>query len=82
MKQLKWISVKERKPKCSKNKDALGTPVLIWPRDPMDYPGIDGQVYYGRRATGNRPTFYKYGLAIVGVTHWMYMPDGPEGEKE
>lgn len=74
---MTWISVKKRHPKCSRNKDSLGIPVLIWPRNPQpEQGGIDGHAYFGRRATG-RPRFYKYGAEIQGVTHWMPLPDGP-----
>ena len=80
----KWISVKEKKPSCSRVPDAFGTPVLIWPRNPplhheeeCNIDGFaDGFAYYGRRATG-RPAFYLYGAEIHGVTHWQLLPKGP-----
>jgi hypothetical protein len=74
-----WISVNDRKPTCKRDQNAIGTPVLIWPRNPSSNPynGLDGFAYYGRRATG-RLAFYLYGAEIRGVTHWMPMPDGPE----
>ncbi len=76
-----WLSVEMVKPRCSRDKDALGEPVLIWPRNPKGYEhhGLDGHAYYGRRATG-RPAFYKHGAEIHGVTHWMPMPKGPNVE--
>jgi hypothetical protein len=77
---MKWLPVEMIKPLCHRDPDALGTPVLIWPRNPIGEPygGVDGHAYYGRRATGNRPCFYKYGSEITGVTHWMPLPDGPK----
>lgn len=71
-----WLDVNSVLPPCSRDENALGTPVLIWPRNP-DNNDIDGHAYYGRRATG-RPAFYKHGARIHGVTHWMPMPKGPE----
>jgi hypothetical protein len=78
---MKWIPVTEKKPRCSRNPEEFGTPVLIWPRGKNRY-GEDtgGFCYYGRRATG-RPEFYLFGAVVPGVTHWMPMPAGP-GEKE
>ena len=73
---MKWLDVKKTKPLCSRDKHVLGTPVLIWPRNPLEQDNVDGHAYYGRRATG-RPAFYKYGAEILGVTHWMNLPDGP-----
>lgn len=72
-----WISVKEAKPPCSRNKSAPGIPVLIWPRNPERIvSGPEGYCYYGRRATG-RPAFYLFGAEIHGVTYWQYLPNGP-----
>jgi hypothetical protein len=70
-----WLEVVMIKPRCPRKLDALGEPVLIWPRNPHGFEA-DGHAYYGRRATG-KPTFYKYGAEIHGVTHWMPMPAGP-----
>jgi hypothetical protein len=67
-----WLSIEKVKPKCSRDPDALGVPVLIWPRKTHEY----GVAYYGRRATG-KPAFYLYGAEISGVTHWMPLPLGP-----
>lgn len=74
---MKWISIDTARPTCSNDPDALGTPVLIWPRDNHTdrQHSMDGFAYYGRRATG-RPTFYLFGAEIHGVTHWMPMPEG------
>lgn len=79
---MKWIPVTSKKPPCSRKPDALGTPVLIWPRNPEPFSkqegyGCDGFCYYGRRATG-RPVFYLFGAEIHGVTHWIEMPKGPK----
>jgi len=74
---MQWLNVKDAKPKCSRNVDALGTPVLIWPRNPtQNETGVDGFAYYGRRVTG-KPTFYIFGAEVLGVTHWMPLPNGP-----
>ena len=67
-----WIPVGKKKPYCARNQDALGTPVLIWPRR-----DTDGFAYYGKRATGNHATFYLHGAVLDGVTHWMALPKGP-----
>lgn len=72
----KWLDVKMVKPPCPRGKEALGTPVLIWPRNPFLSSDIDGFCYYGKRATG-RAAFYLYGREIHGVTHWQPMPKGP-----
>ena len=72
-----WISVKDKKPPCKRNPDALGTPVLIWPRSPIGHDDTNAFCYYGRRATG-RPAFYLYGAEIHGVTHWQPLPEGPQ----
>ncbi len=79
---MKWISVFDAKPKCKRSADAFGTPVLIWPRNPMihESDNVDGFCYYGRRATA-RPAFYLFGAEIHGVTHWQYLPKGPTGKK-
>ena len=72
-----WLKVEMVKPECPRDPDAFGAPVLIWPRNPHgNNSGIDGHCYYGRRATG-KPAFYKYGAEILGVTHWMPMPNEP-----
>ncbi len=67
-----WIKVSDRKPRCPRAKDALGTEVLIFPRGPHGYI----QACYGKRATG-KPTFYMHGAEIHGVTHWMPLPANP-----
>lgn len=76
-----WIDLKVKKPPCKRDPDALGTPVLIWPRSPavngQDKGSYDGFCYYGKRATG-RPAFYLFGAEIHGVSHWQPMPDGPK----
>ena len=74
-----WISVKTKRPPCSRNPDAPGTPVLYWPVTTADSEafGMDGFCYYGRRATG-RPEFYLFGAVVPGVTHWQPMPKGPK----
>jgi len=76
-----WLKVGMVKPRCPRDPDALGEPVLIWPRNPQgeEHSGVDGHAYYGRRATG-RPAFYKHGAEIRGVTHWMPMPKGPNAK--
>ena len=73
-----WLDVKMVKPECKRDPEALGTAVLIWPRNPQDerQPDVDGFAYYGRRATG-KPAFYLYGAEIHGVTHWQPLPKGP-----
>jgi len=78
----KWIPVSSIKPPCKRDPDALGTPVLIWPRNgglPAQY-GCDGFAYYGRRATG-RPDFYIHGVPLPKVTHWMPRPKGPRKDR-
>jgi hypothetical protein len=73
--ELRWLKVKEIKPYCSRDPNASGTAVLIWPHNPAGVL-VDGHAYYGRRATG-RPAFYKHGAELHGVTHWMPLPEGP-----
>lgn len=75
--RIYWVSVKDYKPPCSSNPDILGTEVLIWPRD-ISHAGTsdNATAFYGRRVTG-RPEFYKYGAIINGITHWAYLPEGP-----
>ena len=68
----RWIPVGKKKPYCARDRGALGTPVLVWPRK-----DTDGFAYYGRRATGNHAAFYLHGAVLEGVTHWMPMPKGP-----
>ena len=67
-----WLPVSSVKPYCPRSLDALGTPVLIWPRL-----NTDGFAYYGKRATGHHATFYLHGAVLEGVTHWQPMPKGP-----
>ena len=75
-----WIPVSMVKPPCKRNSNALGIPVLIWPRNPspQDLRAVqpDGFCYYGKRATGHS-TFYLYGAEIYGVKFWQPMPKGP-----
>ena len=77
----RWLPVSSVKPYCPRDVNALGTPVLIWPRSPKaalkSMGGADGFAYYGRRAT-NYPAFYIHGAEIPGVTHWMPLPKGPK----
>ena len=80
---MKWISVKDRKPKAPKG-DKLGVPILVC----RELTLMERQLgtldrllaYYGRRATG-RPCFYLWGTELHGVTHWMPMPAPPEAER-
>jgi len=72
-----WFSVEMIRPRCPRDPDALGTPILIWPRNPMNNDTGVGFAYYGRRATG-KPAFHLFGAEIFGVTHWMPMPEGPK----
>ena len=74
-----WISVETRLPKCARSRNAYGTPVLIWPTNPMSHESdaVDGFCYYGKRATGS-PEFYLYGTVIHGVEYWQPMPGGPK----
>lgn len=75
-----WVSIKDSFPPCSRDRDALGVEVLVWPRDLLRGPeAIGGTAFYGRRATGRGyASFYKYGAVIDGITHWAYLPGGPE----
>jgi hypothetical protein len=75
---MNWISVNDKLPSCSRNPDARGVAVLIWPRTPLDNTDVDGFCYFGRRATGQSAFFYLFGSEINGVTHWMPMPEGPK----
>lgn len=74
-----WWDVKSRrKPPCSRNPEAPGTPVLVWPCvDVSTGEKVVQQAYYGRRATG-RPAFYLYGAEIHGVRCWAHIPGVPE----
>ena len=74
-----WIRVSERLPRCKRDVNSAGTPVLIWPRNPMfhESDAIDGFCYYGKRTTGYA-TFYLFGAEITGVTHWMPLPEPPK----
>ena len=78
MSKPSWILVSKKKPPCPRGSIALGTPVLIWPRNPdtLRGGGVDGFAYYGRRASGY-PAFYLHGAVLHGVTHWMPLPTGP-----
>ena len=75
--QMKWISVKEALPKCLRRKRGsfCCVVVLIWPRDPMQT-ACNGFTYYGQLA--GRPEFFTEGGPVMGVTHWMPMPEGPK----
>lgn len=78
-----WWDVKSRrKPPCSRNPEAPGTPVLVWPYlDPSTGKKVVQQAYYGRRATG-RPAFYLHGAEIHGVRCWAHMPGVPDEFRE
>lgn len=68
-----WINVNDKLPRCSRDENALGVEVLIWPR-------VNGEAtaFYGRRATG-RPDFYKYGATMPPrIKFWMALPKGPK----
>jgi len=69
-----WISIKDAKPKYSRSKNSLGTPVLVWPRQGL---ANDGFAYYGKRLS-DKPNFYLYGAVLDGITHWQPMPEGPK----
>jgi len=74
-----WRQVKSKKPKCSRQAESFGTPVLIWPfKDVQDGQQKVMQAYYGCRIT-NEPNFYLYGAIIHDVTHWMPLPEPPPG---
>jgi hypothetical protein len=76
---IEWVAVDDNLPKCSKDRNALGVEVLVWPRDLLrGCDAIGATAFYGRRATGRGyAAFYKYGAVIDGITHWAYLPDGP-----
>ncbi|MBR8123268.1 DUF551 domain-containing protein [Burkholderia multivorans] len=67
-----WISVDERLPKFDRKAGSFGTEVLIWP--PME--SGERTAFFGRRV-GTKPSFYRYGAPVYGVTHWMPLPDAP-----
>ena len=67
--ELYWRDAKKEKPRYSRKKDALGTPVIVWSE------GEVKQAFYGTRAS-NRPDFYLYG-AVLEVSWWMPMPPAP-----
>ncbi len=72
-----WLPVKPVKPLCPRDPNALGTPVLVWPRHRPNVYGLDGFCYYGRRASAH-PNFYLFGAVIHGITHWQPLPKGPK----
>ncbi|KGC02943.1 hypothetical protein DM81_3435 [Burkholderia multivorans] len=67
-----WISVDERLPKFDRKAGSFGTEVLIWP--PME--SGERTAFFGRRVS-TKPSFYRYGAPVYGVTHWMPLPDAP-----
>ncbi|MBU9293055.1 DUF551 domain-containing protein [Burkholderia multivorans] len=69
-----WISVGDRLPKFERKAGSMGTEVLIWP--PME--SGERTAFFGRRIS-TKPSFYRYGAAVHGVTHWMPIPAPPVG---
>lgn len=72
----KWISVKDRLPKCDTQPDSFGVEVLVWPQ-PHGVGMGQATAFYGARVT-DEPDFYLHGALVCGVTHWMPLPEGPQ----
>ncbi|KVE08407.1 DUF551 domain-containing protein [Burkholderia anthina] len=67
-----WISVDEKLPTCNRKAGSLGVEVLIYPAMETG----ERTAFFGRRIS-QKPTFYRYGAAVHGITHWMPLPDEP-----
>ncbi|MDF3115828.1 DUF551 domain-containing protein [Burkholderia semiarida] len=71
-----WISVDEKLPTCNRKAGTLGVEVLIYPAMQTG----ERTAFFGRRIS-QKPTFYRYGAPVHGVTHWMPLPDEPTPRK-
>ncbi|MDS0850084.1 DUF551 domain-containing protein [Burkholderia cenocepacia] len=67
-----WITVEERLPTCNRKAGSLGVEVLIYPAMETG----ERTAFFGRRIS-QKPTFYRYGAPVQGVTHWMPLPAEP-----
>ncbi|MCA7953902.1 DUF551 domain-containing protein [Burkholderia seminalis] len=67
-----WISVDQKLPTCNREAGSLGVEVLIYPAMETG----ERTAFFGRRIS-QKPTFYRYGAPVHGVTHWMPLPDAP-----
>ncbi|MCA8113861.1 DUF551 domain-containing protein [Burkholderia cepacia] len=67
-----WISIDEKLPTCNRKAGSLGVEVLIYPAMETG----ERTAFFGRRIS-QKPTFYRYGAPVHGVTHWMPLPDAP-----
>ncbi|WP_322067965.1 DUF551 domain-containing protein [Burkholderia cenocepacia] len=67
-----WITVEERLPICNRKAGSLGVEVLIYPAMETG----ERTAFFGRRIS-QKPTFYRYGAPVHGVTHWMPLPAEP-----
>jgi hypothetical protein len=72
---MRWVSIKERLPKCDNEKDSFGVEVIVYPYI-GDCDSAVGTAFFGKRITCN-PSFYKYGALIDGITHWQPLPKAP-----
>ncbi|MGN8184539.1 DUF551 domain-containing protein [Burkholderia sp. 22088] len=67
-----WIRIDEKLPTCNRKAGSLGVEVLIYPAMETG----ERTAFFGRRIS-QKPTFYRYGAPVHGVTHWMPLPDAP-----
>ncbi|VWD01485.1 hypothetical protein BLA17378_05268 [Burkholderia aenigmatica] len=72
-----WVSVDEKLPSCKRKHGTLGVEVLIWPAMESG----ERTAFFGRRIS-QKPTFYRYGAPVHGVTHWMPLPAEPPRAQE
>ncbi|WP_446903053.1 DUF551 domain-containing protein [Burkholderia sp. YIM B11467] len=68
-----WISVDDQLPPYNRKIGSLGVEVLIWPAMESG----ERTAFFGRRVS-QKPSFYRYGALVHGVTHWMPLPANPD----
>lgn len=71
-----WISVNDQLPPYNRKIGSLGVEVLIWPAMESG----ERTAFFGRRIS-QKPSFYRYGTPVHGVTHWMPMPANPDAAR-
>ncbi|MDN7545062.1 DUF551 domain-containing protein [Burkholderia cenocepacia] len=67
-----WIAVDDKLPPYNRKIGSLSVEVLIWPAMESG----ERTAFFGRRIS-RKPTFYRYGAPVHGVTHWMPLPTEP-----
>jgi hypothetical protein len=78
--RLKWISVKDRLPEVEDGSDAVK--VLVYYNCAVSHTMEIGATYFWKDSLLLSENGLPYGFELLGVTHWMPLPDAPITKNE